>query len=62
MLYDTLTIMVDYRVSNLTYYLLLCSFIKAKSDISLEDVDSVVEIGLELFHKSQSKLYAQVVH
>ncbi|XP_022716622.1 proteasome activator subunit 4 isoform X4 [Durio zibethinus] len=35
-------------------------FIKAKSDISLEDVHSVVEIGLELFHKSQNKLYAQV--
>ncbi|XWS27672.1 hypothetical protein CRYUN_Cryun25bG0001500 [Craigia yunnanensis] len=38
----------------------LFSFIKAKSDICLEDVVSVVEIGLELFHKSQSKLYAQV--
>ncbi|KAE8725691.1 Proteasome activator subunit 4 [Hibiscus syriacus] len=36
-------------------------FIKAKSDISLEDVVSVIDIGLELFHKSQSKLYVQVV-
>uniref|UniRef100_A0A2N9J9P5 Uncharacterized protein n=1 Tax=Fagus sylvatica TaxID=28930 RepID=A0A2N9J9P5_FAGSY len=36
------------------------SFIKAKSDVSLEDVSTLVEIGLELFNNSQNKLYAQM--
>ncbi|KAK9152276.1 hypothetical protein Syun_010585 [Stephania yunnanensis] len=35
-------------------------FIKAKSDISLEDVEELVELGLRFFHASQNKLYAQV--
>ncbi|KAK0602445.1 hypothetical protein LWI29_033449 [Acer saccharum] len=35
-------------------------FIKAKSELSLEDVGALVEIGLELFNTSQDKLYAQV--
>ncbi|CAI0540944.1 unnamed protein product, partial [Linum tenue] len=35
-------------------------FVKAKSDVALEDVTAVVEIGLELFGVSQDKLYAQV--
>ncbi|KAM7252530.1 hypothetical protein ACFE04_024413 [Oxalis oulophora] len=35
-------------------------FIKAKSELQLEDVRTVVEIGLELFHTSRDKLYAQV--
>lgn len=39
----------------------LCSFMKAKSEVSLEDVAAVVDIGLELFHMSQDKLYAQVL-
>ncbi|EOY11857.1 Proteasome activating protein 200 isoform 1 [Theobroma cacao] len=50
----------DSVYSTLKWISVIDLFIKAKSDISLEDVDSVVEIGLELFHKSQSKLYAQV--
>ncbi|KAJ0102428.1 hypothetical protein Patl1_03711 [Pistacia atlantica] len=35
-------------------------FIKAKSEVSLEDVGAVVELGLELFNISQNKLYVQV--
>ncbi|KAH9804499.1 proteasome activator subunit 4 [Citrus sinensis] len=35
-------------------------FIKAKSELSLEDVGALVEIGLELFNISQNKLYVQV--
>ncbi|OMO83857.1 Armadillo-like helical [Corchorus capsularis] len=50
----------DCVYSTLKWISVMDLFIKAKSDISLEDVNSVVEIGLDLFHKSQSKLYAQV--
>ncbi|KAL8135505.1 hypothetical protein AgCh_010229 [Apium graveolens] len=35
-------------------------FIKAKSEVSLDDVADLVEFGLQLFHQSQDKLYAQV--
>lgn len=35
-------------------------FIKAKSELSLEDVTEVVEVGLELFRISENKLFAQV--
>ncbi|CAJ1960253.1 unnamed protein product [Sphenostylis stenocarpa] len=35
-------------------------FIKAKSDVSLEDVHNLVQLGLEIFHVSRNKLYAQV--
>ncbi|KAJ6818123.1 proteasome activator subunit 4 [Iris pallida] len=35
-------------------------FIKAKSELSSEDVKELLEFGLELFHASQNKLYAQV--
>ncbi|KAM1276450.1 hypothetical protein ACFX13_029665 [Malus domestica] len=35
-------------------------FVKAKSEVSLEDVTALVEFGLELFYVSQNKLYAQV--
>eukprot|EP00257_Ricinus_communis_P023552 XP_015583567.1 proteasome activator subunit 4 [Ricinus communis] len=35
-------------------------FIKAKSEVALEDVAQVVEIGIRLFNISQDKLYAQV--
>ncbi|KAK4752662.1 hypothetical protein SAY87_021460 [Trapa incisa] len=35
-------------------------FIKAKSEVNLEDVVTLVDLGLELFNKSQNKLYAQV--
>lgn len=40
---------------------LLCSFIKAKSEVSLEDISGLIEFGLELFHVSQNKLYVQVI-
>ncbi|XP_039015767.1 proteasome activator subunit 4-like [Hibiscus syriacus] len=50
----------DSVYSNLKWISVIDLFIKAKSDISLDDVVSVVEFGLELFHKSQSKLYVQV--
>lgn len=33
---------------------------RAKSEISLEDVKELVEFGVELFHASQNKLYVQV--
>jgi len=49
-------------LKQLTLIYFLCSFIKAKSDVSLEDVSTLVEIGLELFIKSQNKLYAQVIY
>lgn len=50
----------DSVFSTLKWISVIDLFIKAKSDISLEDVVSVVQIGLELFHKSQSKLYVQM--
>ncbi|KAF3511494.1 hypothetical protein F2Q69_00003350 [Brassica cretica] len=35
-------------------------YVRAKSDLSVEDVTELVEIGLQIFHSSQDKLYAQV--
>ncbi|XP_078165661.1 proteasome activator subunit 4-like isoform X3 [Carex rostrata] len=35
-------------------------FIKAKSELSPENVQELVELGLEVFHASQNKLHAQV--
>ncbi|KAL1204884.1 Proteasome activator subunit 4 [Cardamine amara subsp. amara] len=35
-------------------------FVRAKSELSVEDVSELVEIGLQIFHSSQNKLYAQV--
>ncbi|GKB07401.1 proteasome activator subunit 4 [Tanacetum coccineum] len=35
-------------------------FIKAKSEVSLEDVAALLEFGLQVFNASQDKLYAQV--
>ena len=37
------------------------SFIKAKSELNLEDVAELVHFGIELFNISQNKLYAQVL-
>jgi hypothetical protein len=37
------------------------SFIKAKSELNLEDVAELVQFGIELFNISQNKLYAQVL-
>ncbi|KAF2298087.1 hypothetical protein GH714_013491 [Hevea brasiliensis] len=34
-------------------------FIKAKSEVALEDVNQLVEIGIQVFNISQNKLYAQ---
>lgn len=33
---------------------------KAKSDLMVEDVSAIVEVGLQLFQISENKLYAQV--
>ncbi|RZC51061.1 hypothetical protein C5167_019488 [Papaver somniferum] len=46
--------------STLKWISVIDLFIKAKSEVSLEEVGEVVQIGLQLFHMSQSKLYAQV--
>lgn len=46
--------------STLKYISVLDLFIKAKSDVSLEDVQTLIQTGLELFHMSRNKLYAQV--
>ncbi|KEH34125.1 proteasome activator complex subunit-like protein [Medicago truncatula] len=46
--------------STLKYISVLDLFIKAKSDVSLEDVRTLIQTGLELFHMSRNKLYAQV--
>ncbi|CAA7016339.1 unnamed protein product [Microthlaspi erraticum] len=35
-------------------------YIRAKSELSVEDVSELVEIGLQIFLSSQNKLYAQV--
>ncbi|XP_011095624.1 proteasome activator subunit 4 isoform X1 [Sesamum indicum] len=35
-------------------------FVKAKSELSIEDVSNIVEVGLELFQISEHKLHAQV--
>ncbi|VVA97480.1 unnamed protein product [Arabis nemorensis] len=35
-------------------------FVRAKSELSVEDVSELVGIGLQIFHSSQDKLYAQV--
>ncbi|WVY94964.1 hypothetical protein V8G54_034052 [Vigna mungo] len=37
----------------------LTSFIIAKSDVSLEDVRDLAQMGLEIFHVASNKLYAQ---
>ncbi|KAA8527119.1 hypothetical protein F0562_008652 [Nyssa sinensis] len=46
--------------STLKWVSVIDAFIKAKSELSLEDVSALVEIGFELFHISHNKLYAQV--
>ncbi|KVI02352.1 Armadillo-type fold [Cynara cardunculus var. scolymus] len=46
--------------STLKWISVINLFIKAKSEVSLEDVASLVEFGLQVFHASQDKLYAQV--
>ncbi|XP_073225318.1 proteasome activator subunit 4-like [Cicer arietinum] len=46
--------------STLKYISVLDLFIKAESDVSLEDVRTLILMGLELFHMSRNKLYAQI--
>ncbi|KAM7499059.1 hypothetical protein LguiA_023473 [Lonicera macranthoides] len=46
--------------STLKWISVIDLFIKAKSEVSLEVVTALVETGLELFHLSHGKLYAQV--
>ncbi|CAA0832493.1 proteasome activating protein 200 [Striga hermonthica] len=46
--------------STLKWVSVIDLFVKAKSDLSVEDVTTLVEVGLELFHVSENKLYAQV--
>ncbi|RDX74118.1 Proteasome activator subunit 4 [Mucuna pruriens] len=46
--------------STLKFISVLDLFIKAKSDVSLEDVRNLIQMGLEIFHVSRNKLYAQV--
>lgn len=46
--------------STLKWISVIDLFVKAKSEVSLEDVASLVEFGLQVFHASQDKLYAQV--
>ena len=50
------------RAVHLNFLFCFCSFIKAKSEVSLEDVNAIVEVGLELFRISENKLYAQVCY
>ncbi|XP_054818668.1 proteasome activator subunit 4 [Prosopis cineraria] len=50
----------DSVFSTLRYISVLDLFLKAKSEVSLEDVHAVIEMGLELFHMARNKLYAQV--
>uniref|UniRef100_A0A6N2L9H7 Proteasome activator Blm10 middle HEAT repeats region domain-containing protein n=1 Tax=Salix viminalis TaxID=40686 RepID=A0A6N2L9H7_SALVM len=50
----------DSVYSTLKWISVLELFIKAKSELNLEDVAEVVQFGIELFNISQNKLYAQV--
>ncbi|KAJ7015442.1 hypothetical protein NC653_004671 [Populus alba x Populus x berolinensis] len=50
----------DSVYSTLKWVSVLELFIKAKSELNLEDVAELVQIGIELFNISQNKLYAQV--
>lgn len=46
--------------STLKWISVIDLFVKAKSEVSSEDVSTLVEFGLQVFHSSQDKLYAQV--
>ncbi|KAJ8640128.1 hypothetical protein MRB53_016822 [Persea americana] len=50
----------DSAYSTLKWISVLELFIRAKSEISLDDVGALLEVGLEIFHRSQNKLYVQV--
>ncbi|KAK4484733.1 hypothetical protein RD792_007326 [Penstemon davidsonii] len=46
--------------ATLKYVSIIDLFVKAKSELSVEDVSAIVEIGLEVFQISKNKLHAQV--
>ncbi|KAH6786226.1 proteasome activating protein 200 [Perilla frutescens var. hirtella] len=46
--------------STLKWVSVIDLFVKAKSDLLVEDVSAIVEVGLQLFQISENKLYAQV--
>ncbi|KMT12661.1 hypothetical protein BVRB_4g091190 [Beta vulgaris subsp. vulgaris] len=50
----------DSVYSTLKWISVLDLFIKAKSDLSLEDVAPLVQLGLQIFYAARGKLYAQV--
>nr|XP_043630941.1 proteasome activator subunit 4 [Erigeron canadensis] len=50
----------DSVYSTLKWISVIDLFIKAKSEVSMEDVSDLVEFGLTVFNASQDKLYAQV--
>lgn len=50
----------DSVYSTLKWISVIDLFIKAKSEVSVDDVTALVELGLELFHASHNKLHAQV--
>lgn len=50
----------DSVYSSLKWISVIELFVRAKSDVSAEDVKELVEFGLELFHASENKLSAQV--
>ena len=52
--------MAVYGLMTFFFFFFLCSYVRAKSDLAVEDVTELVEIGLQIFHSSQDKLYAQV--
>ncbi|KAK6149467.1 hypothetical protein DH2020_016992 [Rehmannia glutinosa] len=46
--------------STLKWVSVIDLFVKAKSELSIEDVTAIVKVGLELFQISENKLHAQV--
>ncbi|XAR56842.1 hypothetical protein NMG60_11037463 [Bertholletia excelsa] len=50
----------DSVYSTLKWVSVIELFIKAKSEVSLDDVAAIVELGFQLFHMSSHKLYVQV--
>ncbi|GAB2279785.1 hypothetical protein Dimus_014424 [Dionaea muscipula] len=50
----------DSVYSTLKWISVIDLFIKAKSELNLEDVAAVVECGLDVFHASSDKIYVQV--
>ncbi|GFQ02550.1 proteasome activator subunit 4 [Phtheirospermum japonicum] len=47
-------------VAHTSLIFFLLTYVKAKSELSIEDVTAIVKVGLELFHISENKLDAQV--